>query len=259
MIKVSLPIHEKSSMTMNKRVSRTIMIQMKQKNDIEILSNLTSNMEVMRRQMEAQHNEFMKQLKTLHGKINDIEQDAYRNESKTKTTRVTKTNNADILDCIETSTAPRKDKEGNFYNSSRIHHDISHRFKDKDNKYGGSDEEDLFEHLMTYDTIAEDYEMSEDQKLRYVHNIFKKEASRYYNSNVKPIAQSYQECKTLMLLHFNSPDVQSRIKNELRTLNFENFVETEGSRAKELSKLATTITNKSKKCPTAYRSEPHRV
>lgn len=143
--------------------------------------------------------------------------------------------------------------------NNRIHHDIGQRFKSKESKYGGNDDEDLLEFLMTYETAAHDYDMTEEQKCRYVHNIFKEEALRHYNANVRDEASSYIEAKRLMLSHFNSPDVQARVKNELRTLKFQTFVTQNGTKAKALSAIASYIANRSRKCPPSYSHETHRV
>lgn len=105
--------------------------------------------------------------------------------------------------------------------NNRVHHDIAQRFKSKESKYAGNDEEDIPEFFSIYEITAEDYEMSQEQKLRYVHNIFKDEALRFYNINLRNQAKPYDEVKRLMTLHFNSPDVQSRVKNELQTLEFQ--------------------------------------
>lgn len=63
----------------------------------------------------------------------------------------------------------------------------------------------------------------------------------------------------MMLAHFNSPDVQARIKNELMNLNFAEIVKQERSKTKALSKMASHIANRAPKCPEAYKHEPHRV
>lgn len=145
--------------------------------------------------------------------------------------------------------------------SNRVHHDIAQRFKSEESKYSGADDEDLFEFFITYETTAEDYGMTEEQKCRYVHNIFKQEALRHYNTHIRNTATTttYFEGKRMMLLHFNSPDVQARVKNELRTLKFQTFLNNAGTKPKELSMIASHIANRSRKCPPAYSHETHRV
>lgn len=144
-------------------------------------------------------------------------------------------------------------------NKQRLHHDLAQRFKDKEGKYAGTDDEDLIEHLSNYETVTEDYGATDEQKLKYIHNILKGEALRYFNSEVKQRASSFEETKQLLLSHFNSPDVQARIKCELQTINFQSYVEKEGSKSKALSSMANHISNRSQKCPAAFRHEMYRV
>lgn len=66
--------------------------------------------------------------------------------------------------------------------------------------------------------------MSEKHKLMYIHKMFKQEALRYYNNNVKNILTNYLEAKRMMLGHLNSSDIQNRIKNELLNLEFKLFL-----------------------------------
>lgn len=151
-----------------------------------------------------------------------------------------------------------KTNQGHF-SMTRIYHNIAQRFKDKENKYGGTDDEDLFEQRIRYESIADVYNMAEKHKCKYIHNLFKSGALCYYSSNVKYTATSYIEVKKLMLVHFNSPDVQARVKNELMNLNFQSFIEKEGSRTKALPSMAAYISNRPQKCPEASRQQTHRV
>ena len=153
----------------------------------------------------------------------------------------------------------KESDENSFHNSSRVHHYISQRFKDKENKYSGNDEEDLFEFFISSETVADDYNMTEDQSLKFLHNLLRGEALRFFNQSVKNYAISYRDAKTRIIRHFNSADVQNRIKNELLSLNFDTFVEKEGSKTKALSSIAAYISNTSPKCPIAFRHESHRV
>ena len=74
--------------------------------------------------------------------------------------------------------------------NNRNHHDISLRFKSRDDKYGGLEEEDLAEFITQYDTLAKDYRLSDEEKLQYFHNLFKREALRYFNTFVRNKATS---------------------------------------------------------------------
>ena len=163
-----------------------------------------------------------------------------------------------------TTTKPTEQLSDNYgYDQSsrknRLHHDIHQRFKDRENKFGGDESDDLFEHFTIYERVAKDYELSEDNMFQYSHNLFKKEALRYINTFVTPETVDYQEAKKMMFRHFVSPDIQNRVKNELQSLRFSEFVKQEGSKPKALQKLANHISNNYMKCPITYRNEANRV
>lgn len=141
----------------------------------------------------------------------------------------------------------------------RPYHDISNRFKDSDTKYGGDEEEDLSEFLEAYSTVTKDYELTVEEKLQYMHNLFKKEALRYYNSSVKGKVTTFTEACKKMREHFNSGDKQTRVKNELQNIKFQDYVKKEGTRYKALNSITSYIANRSQLCSKFYRSESHRV
>lgn len=101
--------------------------------------------------------------------------------------------------------------------------------------------------------------MSDDQKCRYLHNIFREETLPYYKTNVQNQAMSYEDAKCIMLF----PLQLSRYtyQGEERTSNT------------KVQRIHTKITNKRKssffigithlqkvhKCPAAYIDELHRV
>ena len=225
------------------------------------ISGLQNSMQQLSNQLKLQQIEIFKQISELKINMEQTEkaQSIIQPSIQPRTTRIIKNNNLrmESNENINYSENPSEIKISTSNN--RLHHDIAQRFKNKDEKYGGTDDEDLFEYLITYETTADDYEMSEEQKCKYIHNIFKEEALRHYNANVRPQSRCYKESKRLMLLHFNSPDVQVRVKNELQRIKFQSFIQKEGSKPKALSLIASYISNRSRKCPPAYSHETHRV
>lgn len=55
--------------------------------------------------------------------------------------------------------------------------------------------------------------MTEEHKLKFLYNLFNGEAFRFFHQNVKTNSRSYLNAKCTLLRHFNSHDVQNRIKN----------------------------------------------
>lgn len=209
--------------------------------ELTVIKNSINNLQ---HRIDEQQETFKRQM----AQLSDILEKLHKNSTlTTKTTVKAKRINNE------------SDNEENTQNNSRIHHYISHRFKDKENKFGGKDDEDLFEHFLSYETVSEDYKLTDEQNNKYVHNLFKEEALRFYNQYVKQSSISYRDTKAMMLRHFNSADVQNLIKNELMTLNFNTFIEKEKYKTKALSSMASYISNRSPKCPISYRHESHRV
>lgn len=51
------------------------------------------------------------------------------------------------------------------------------------------------------------HEVNRNEEMSNGIRVIKQEALRYYNSNVRIKARTYSDVKSLMVLHFNSPDV----------------------------------------------------
>lgn len=126
-------------------------------------------------------------------------------------------------------------------------------------KYSGSDEEHLQDFVDSYAITAEDYGLSATHKLQYLHNLFRGDALRFYNSQVKGTVSTCGEAIHTMIGHFNSPGVQRRVKDEISTLSLNTFVEKDGHLLKGLSSVATYIANRTPQCPPCFRSESKKV
>lgn len=59
--------------------------------------------------------------------------------------------------------------------------------------------------------------------------------------------------------NFNSGDKQTRLKNELQNIKFQDFIKKEGTRYKALNSITSYISNRSQLCIKFYRNESHRV
>ena len=83
---------------------------------------------------------------------------------------------------------------------SNTHQQINLRFKKKDSKYSGSDQEHLQDYTDAYATTAEDYGLSATQKLRYLHKLFRGDALRFYNAQIKGQVSTYREAKNAIIV-----------------------------------------------------------
>ena len=75
--------------------------------------------------------------------------------------------------------------QGHRGGDSNAHHHINQRFKAKESKYSGSDEEVLQDFIDAYMATAEDYRLSAADKLQLFHNLFRGDALRFYYAHVK--------------------------------------------------------------------------
>ena len=140
-----------------------------------------------------------------------------------------------------------------------MHHHINVRFKNKESKYSGSDEEHLQDFIDAYITTAEDYQLTARERLQYFHNLFRGDALRFYNMSIKNRCSTFDEAIRAIYSHFNSPDVQQRVKTDLSNLSLAKFADKEGSMPKGLSALATYIANRTPQCPPCFRTEANKV
>ena len=145
-------------------------------------------------------------------------------------------------------------------NTSRNHIDVANRFKNKENKYGGSDSENLQEYLDQYFLIADDCGLSHTERLQYLHNLFKGEALNFYKNEIKGKETTIGGAVHRIQNHFNGVDKQQRIKAELSTLTLDSFTrKNHGNLREGLAELATYITNRTPQCPPNFRSEQNKI
>lgn len=141
-----------------------------------------------------------------------------------------------------------------------VHHDIANRFKGKESKYSGSENEDLQEFLAQYSAVARDYQLTASQKRQYLHNLLRGDALRFYNEEIEGRYSTYNESVSVLSSHFNSLDKQQRVKADLSTLSLATFASREGgSVTKGLSSLAEYISSRAPQCPVSFRHESHKV
>lgn len=143
--------------------------------------------------------------------------------------------------------------------NSNAHHHIGIRFKSKESKYSGSDEENLTEFINLYVAACEDHGLRDDQMKQYLHNLFRGRALSFYNSKVKRGAQTFDQAIRMIHGYFNSPDVQYRVKTELSKLKLKTFSEKHGSDRKGLCFLAAHISDRISQCPPHCQGESNQV
>ncbi len=133
-------------------------------------------------------------------------------------------------------------------------HNMALRFK-SDDKFSGKTGETIEEYFLNFETAAEDYNLNEDQKRKYLHNLFSAHARRYYNEYVLE-GMSYNYAKETMINEFNDRTKQESTRMYLQNLTLRKIMERDTLDVpKALEKLREEITKFAPSGPPEYRSD----
>ena len=80
--------------------------------------------------------------------------------------------------------------------SSKIAHNVAMRFRTE--KFTGHIGESWNEYVADYQQVAMDYNLGNQQKLQYLHNIMGGDAKRFYLNNVQPHVNTYPHAVKLI-------------------------------------------------------------
>ena len=81
---------------------------------------------------------------------------------------------------------------------------VNKRFSNKDQKYSGADDEIFGEFIEQYMAASRDLLLSNDERLKYLHNLFREEALRFYNANANGRASNFSQALSMMKEQFHS-------------------------------------------------------
>lgn len=138
-------------------------------------------------------------------------------------------------------------------------HNVAMRLKDRENKFSGSLEESWMEYVDEYMQICRDYNLSQSQKLQYLHNVLHGDAKRYYLDTVDNYATTFQQAIDMIKVEYNSPVRQARVKNYLNSLRITNFLNEGKNIDVSLAKVYRMITRMSRRCPKSHRGDAHKL
>lgn len=142
---------------------------------------------------------------------------------------------------------------------SKIAHNIASRFK-REERYSGKIGEDIKEVIDNYCDAADDYNLSDEQKLRYFHNIFDGEAKRFYRTSVAATTFTFNTSVQRMLQEFNSITRQNRVRKLLQNLRLSQILKTKNCSVSDaLEELRETITRYTPQGPPTHRSDPDKT
>lgn len=138
-------------------------------------------------------------------------------------------------------------------------HRVSLCFKDNQAKFSGDGKECLDDYVAEYDLVGRAYRLSQDQKLRFFHNLLRGDAERFYLAEVEPTVKSYQEAVARIRAEYHSAVHQNQTQNVLESLRMATFVSEGMSEQDALAKTYKTVANTSKLLPASHMGDVHPV
>ena len=137
---------------------------------------------------------------------------------------------------------------------------MAKRLQNKDSKYSGADSENIMDYTVQYDLVSRDFNLSHQENLQHVHNLFCWESLRYYHAEVQPLGNKYADVITKMESQFNSVSKQQFVKAESSGLLFQDMVDkSDGDGRKALRDLFATIEARIPLCSRDWRNESNKV
>ena len=137
----------------------------------------------------------------------------------------------------------------------RVAHNMSQRFKHSDDKFSAQTGQKIEEFFTNYEIAANDYKLTEEQKLKFLHNLFGGQARRYYTDQAS-LERTYIGAKCVMLDEFNSRTKQESTRLYLQSLTLKKVMEKHSiDEPKALERIWEEITQYAPSCPPEYRSD----
>lgn len=90
------------------------------------------------------------------------------------------------------------------YKKEKAAHNVEMGLKNNDQKFSGDLIQCWQDFVDNYEQVAENYDYSEKQNLKYLHNLLSKDAHRYYLEKVKPNVTNYIDAMKLIEKEYNS-------------------------------------------------------
>lgn len=145
------------------------------------------------------------------------------------------------------------------YMKEKAAHNVAMRLKDYEQKFSGDLGQCWQDFVDNYEQISEDYNLNEEQKLQYLHNLMSKDAHRFYLEKVKPNAKTYVDAVIMIDKEYNSVVRQTRVKNHLSSLRLATYITSEVDTAAALAIVYKRILSMSRQVPPSHRGDAHKI
>lgn len=143
--------------------------------------------------------------------------------------------------------------------SDRTAHNIAMRFRDPASKFSGNLGEAWMEYVAEYQQVARDYDLSQEQRFQYMHNIMSGDAKRFYLDKVQAYASSFSQAVDMVSAEYNSIVRQNRVKNYLVGYRMSTLLSDGVTEAAALEQTYKTITKLAPQVPRSHQGDAHKV
>ena len=133
------------------------------------------------------------------------------------------------------------------------------RLKESEKKFCSDFGECWQEYVDQYRQVLRDYNLKPAQKLRYLHNLLRGDAKRFYFDTVEGYAIKFEQAISMIEREYNSIVRQNKVKNFLKSLRMSKYVSEEMDIAVALENVYTLILKLAIQAPLAHRGDAHRV
>lgn len=125
--------------------------------------------------------------------------------------------------------------------------------------FSGETEECLEDFVAEYDLFGRAFDLSKEQKLRYLHYFLKGDAKRFYLSEQEPFASSYADAVSRICAEYYSAIYQSQAQNTLGSLRIATYVANGKTEQDALVETYWTVAKVSKFLPPLHQGQAHRM
>lgn len=143
--------------------------------------------------------------------------------------------------------------------SDRTAHNIAMRFRDSSSKFSGNLGEAWMEYVAEYQQVARDYDLSQEQRFQFMHNILSGDAKRFYLDKVQSYASSFSQAVDMVSAEYNSIVRQNRVKNYLSGYRMSTLLTDGVTEAAALEQTYKTITKLAPQVPRSHQGDAHKV
>eukprot|EP00170_Pyropia_yezoensis_P002171 contig_9156_g2175 len=133
------------------------------------------------------------------------------------------------------------------------------RFRDSSSKFSGNLGKAWMGHVAAYQQVARDYDLSQEQRFQFRHNILSDDAKRFYLDEVQSYASTLSQAVDMVSAENNSIVRQNRLKNYQAGYRMSTQLTDGLTEAAALEKTYKMITKLAPQVPRSHQGDAHKV